>query len=153
MRSIAPHIGAVLDWLQLTSNSTGNTAGMQLFHARMHACLHIPPPPLSPFVLCAGGCGCGTGGSGRPDHLGATSRRIFASCSRFCPRLTASACLVSFALSRNSLVADCLCAWRHLPLVVFFVLTGMTGWSGGTVAAVLRGYGGMSDRFGRLDGA
>ena len=44
---------------------------------------------------------------------------------------------------------------RFAPLAAgcFFVLTGMTGWSGGTVAAVLRGYGGMSDRFGRLDGA
>ena len=44
---------------------------------------------------------------------------------------------------------------RFAPLAAggFFVLTGTTGWSGGTVAAVLRADGGMSDRFGRLEGA
>ena len=44
---------------------------------------------------------------------------IFASRMRFFSPLSASACLVSFALSRSSLVADCLCCCRRLSLVIF----------------------------------
>ena len=109
-----------------------------------------------PFVLCAGGCGCGTGGSGRPNHLGTTFRRFFAPCLPFCSPLTASACFVSFALSGSSLAVGCLCALRRLPLVVFCVtghLAGLTETSAGTVAAVLRAYRGMPDRFRWLEGA
>ena len=36
-----------------------------------------------------------------------------------CPRLTTSACLVSFALSGSSLAVGCRCALRRLPLVFF----------------------------------
>ena len=83
-----------------------------------------------PFVLCAGGCGCGTGGSGRPNHLGTTFRRFFAPCLPFCSPLTASACFVSFALSGSSLAVGCLCALRRLPLVVFCVTGHLRAWSG-----------------------
>ena len=112
--------------------------------------------PPSPFVLCAGGCGCGTGGSGRPNHLGATSRRFFAPCLPFCSPLTMSACLVSFALSGSSLAVGCLCALRRLPLVVFCVtghFAGLTRTSAGTVAAILRAYRCMTDSFRWLEGA
>ena len=85
----------------------------------------------APLFYAQVAVGCETGGYSRPDHLGATSRRILASCSRFCARLTASACLVSFSLSCSSLVADCLCALRHLPLVVFLC---SRGWLGGLQA-------------------
>ena len=56
-----------------------------------------------------------------------------------CPRLTTSACLVSFALCGSSLAVGCLCALRRLPLVVFCVtghLTGLVMTSVGTVVAV-----------------
>ena len=112
--------------------------------------------PPSPFVLCAGGCGCGTGGSGRPNHLGATSRRFFAPCLPFCSPLTTSACLVSFALSGSSLAVGCLCALRRLPLVVFCVtghFAGLTRTSAGTVAAILRAYRCMTDSFRWLERA
>ena len=75
-------------------------------------------PCPTPLFYAQVAVGCETGGNSRPDHLGATSRRIFASWLRFCARLTTSACLVSFALSRSSLVAGCLCACNLLPLFV-----------------------------------
>ena len=113
-------------------------------------------PCPTPLFYAQVAVGCETGGNSRPDHLGATSRRIFASCSRFCARLTASACLVSFALSRSSLAADCLCFCRRLSLVVFCVtgyLAGLTRTPGGTAAAVLRAYCGIPDSFRWLEGA
>ena len=75
-------------------------------------------PPL-PCSIAQVALGCGIGGCSHPDHMGVTSRRFFASCLRFCRPLSASVCLVSFALSRSSLVADCLCCCRRLSLVIF----------------------------------
>ena len=112
--------------------------------------------PSLPCSIAQVALGCGIGGCSHPDHMGITSRRFFASCLRFCRPLSASVCLVSFALSRSSLAVGCLCALRHLPPVAFCVtghLVGLTRTSGGTAAAVLRACGGMPDRFGRLEGA
>ena len=73
-----------------------------------------------------------------------------------CPRLTTSACLVSFALSGSSLAVGCLCALRRLPLVVFCVtghLTGLVRTSVATVVAFLRAYRGQFSVVGGRRGA
>ena len=93
------------------------------------------------------------GGYTRPDHIDATFRHLSALCLWLYPPLTTSACLWSLAVKCSSLAATCLCACHQLPFVLAGHLAGFSRRSGGTTMAVLRAYGAMPDRLGRLEGA